>query len=294
MGFLTSAKSFFDNVALPQQVSWALGLLLISLVAVMAGWVLIRRSYGKPVHSTEGVAPPAGKTFERYELMARFWHWSLFGMFLALLISGLAFYDPDILHGPAPIIGIAWLWVHLFFGALFVVGVLGHSLHGVFSELNSRVVWFSGRDWVELKAKLRYYLGRGREVPRTGKFSAGNKVFHMSLAILAFLMVVTGIILSLDTLGWVEINQDLHRQQRIVHDIGSWGFVTLLVAHIFWQLLRGNLRTMLTGSISSERLKQEFDWEQWQPEVHGEVLGKVPVDPLAKQENPPPGSETLR
>jgi len=40
------AKCFFSNVYLPQQLCWELGLLVLSLVAVMAGLVLMRRAFG--------------------------------------------------------------------------------------------------------------------------------------------------------------------------------------------------------------------------------------------------------
>jgi hypothetical protein len=88
-------KNFYSNLDLPQQLTWAFALLLLSLVAVMAGLVLIRRAFGEPRRSSKGALPPPGLTeVERDELMGRFWHWSLFGMILALWISGAAFYAP--------------------------------------------------------------------------------------------------------------------------------------------------------------------------------------------------------
>lgn len=274
MDFFISARNFFSNGVLPQQASWSMGLLLLSLVAIVAGWVLIRRSFGAPRIMPQGASPPAGQAFERYELMGRFWHWSLFGMILALLISGFVFYEPGVLPGPAPLIGVSWLWVHLFFGALFVIGIAFHSLHGLIFERNPGVVWFSVRDWREVKAKLRYYFSRERSVPKTGKFSGTNKLFHTSLALLGLLMAITGVTLSLDTLGWMEIDQNWHREQRVLHDIGTWGFIALLASHIFWQLLRGNLLVMFHGRIDRHRLEKEYDWDQWQPVVKA-VPGSV-------------------
>ena len=75
------AKSLYSNLDLPQQLTWAFALLLLSLVAVMAGVVLIRRAFGEPRRSSTGALPPPGLVnVERHELMGRFWHWSLFGM----------------------------------------------------------------------------------------------------------------------------------------------------------------------------------------------------------------------
>ena len=42
------AKNFFSDDYLAQQLTWAFGLFLLSLVAVMAGLVLIRRAFGEP------------------------------------------------------------------------------------------------------------------------------------------------------------------------------------------------------------------------------------------------------
>src|SRR5689334_13467811 len=123
------AKNFYSNDALPQQLTWELALLLLSLVAVMAGVVLIRRAFSEPRRSAKGTPPPLGlATIERHEIGGRFWHWSLFGMILALWISGAAFFAPGSVR-PMPL-GIPWLYVHLGFGVLFIAGTLAHSVHG--------------------------------------------------------------------------------------------------------------------------------------------------------------------
>jgi hypothetical protein len=75
------AKDFFSNDYLPQQLTWAFGLFLLSLVVVMAGLVLIRRAFGEPRRSSKGTLPPSSFTiFERYEIGARLWHFGLVGI----------------------------------------------------------------------------------------------------------------------------------------------------------------------------------------------------------------------
>ena len=118
------AKNFFSADYLPQQLTWAFGLLLLSLVVIMAGLVLIRRAFGLPRRSAAGAVPPANfATFERYEIGARLWHVGLVGILLALWISGAAFYAPGIVPGPVPVLGISWLLVHLAFGVMFMAAV---------------------------------------------------------------------------------------------------------------------------------------------------------------------------
>ncbi len=54
------AKNFYSNRDLPQQLTWEFALFLLSLVAVMAGLVLIRRAFGEPRRSSTGALPPPG------------------------------------------------------------------------------------------------------------------------------------------------------------------------------------------------------------------------------------------
>jgi len=234
---------------------------------VMAGVVLVRRAVGEPRRSSTGALPPPGLTYiERYEVMGRFWHWSLFGMLLALWISGAAFYSPGSV--PALPLGISWLFVHLAMAILFTVGSFVHSIHGFMGHLDPRTVWFDRHDWQELVASARYYLGLTPEVPKLGKFGVWNKVFHTALAVLALIMIISGISLSLDTLGWASIDQNWQRRQRLLHDFGSYGFLVVLAAHVFWQLLksrRAQLRSIFTGKIPVETFSANHDWDRWQP-----------------------------
>jgi len=110
------AKNFFSDDFLPQQVILAIAILLLSIVLVMAGLVLIRRAFGPPRHSSSGTRPPPGlASFERYEIGARLWHIGLVGILGALVISGAAFFAPGIIPGPVPVLGLTWLFVHLFY-----------------------------------------------------------------------------------------------------------------------------------------------------------------------------------
>jgi cytochrome b subunit of formate dehydrogenase len=268
------AKSFFSNDYLPQQLTWAFGLFLLSLVAVMAGLVLIRRAFGEPRRSSTGTRPPRGfAVFERYEIGARLWHFGVFGLLLVLWISGAAFYSPGIIPA-VPLLGVSWLLVHLAFGGLFMAGIVVHAVKAGIVDLRSML--FDRRDWHELAASTRYYLGRPYELPKLGKYGVWNKLFHVALILLALIMIVTGISLSLDTLGWAQIDQNWHRQQRLLHDLGSYGFLVLVAAHVFWQLLkrRSQLKAMVTGTIAADTFSSNHDWDRWKPHVVSQNRGR--------------------
>jgi cytochrome b subunit of formate dehydrogenase len=272
------AKSFFSDDYLPQQLTWAFGLFLVSLVMVMAGLVLIRRAFGVPRRSSTGTLPPPGLTvFERYEIGARLWHVGLVGILLALWISGAAFYAPGIIPGPVPVLGMSWLFVHLAFGLLFIFGIVFHMIKAPL--VGGRTMWFDRDDWRQLVAGTRYYLGLPHELPKLGKYAVSSKVFHVLLVLLALVMIVSGISLSLNTLGWAEVDENWQRRQRLLHDLGSYGFLALVAGHVFWQLLknRSQLMAMVTGKIAADTFSANHDWDRWKPDVvsHTADAGKV-------------------
>ena len=262
------AKSFFSDGYLPQQLTWEFALLLLSLVVLMAGIVLMRRAFGEPRRSSKGAPPPPGVAIvERYEIGARLWHFGVFGLLVALWLSGIAFYAPGSIPNLEPLLGMSWLLVHLACGALFMVGVVIHALKAGYVDLRSML--FDRRDWHELVANTRYYLGQPYELPKLGKYGVTTKVFHVALILMALIMIVTGISLSLDTLGWAVIDQNWHREQRLLHDLGSWGFLALVAAHVFWQILkkRAQLKAIVTGKIAADTFTLNHDWDRWKPDV---------------------------
>jgi len=268
MNLFHYAKSAFSNEYLPQQVTWWFAFFLLSLVLGMAGVVLLRYAFGKPRRSSKGAPPPAGiAVVERYEIGARLWHFGVFGLLLALWISGAAFYSPGIVRSPVSLLGASWLLVHLAFALMFMLGIVVHAIKAGIVDLRS--MFFNRHDWRELVANARYYLGRPYELPKLGKYGVTNKVFHVALILLALTMVVSGITLSLDTLGWAKIDQDFHRQQRLLHDLGTYGFLVLVVAHVFWQLLKrvSQLKAMVTGTIAADTFRSNHDWDRWKPHV---------------------------
>ena len=273
------AKSFFSDDYLPQQLTWAVGLFLLSLVAIMAGLVLIRRAFGEPRRSSKGTRPPPGlAVFERYEWGARLWHVGLVGILLALWISGAAFYAPGIVPGPVPVLGMTWLFVHLAFGLLFIFGVIFHMIKAPL--VGGLTMWFDRHDWDQLVAGARYYHGLPHELPKLGKYAVSSKVFHVLLFLLALIMIVSGISLTLNTLGWAEVDQNWQRRYRLVHDVGSYGFLALVVGHVFWQLLknRSQLLAMVTGRIAADTFNANHDWDRWKPDVVSQTADAGKVD----------------
>jgi len=272
------AKNFYSTDALPQQVIWQVALLLLSLVAIMAGIVLIRRAMGKPHRSAKGALPPPNvAVVERYEIGARLWHVGVLGILLVLGFSGLAFFAPGTVFSPLPF-GLTWLYVHLIFAAMFIFGAVFHAIKAGYVDLRSMM--FNRGDWQELRASTKYYLGQPYELPKLGKYGIWNKLFHVALIITSLTMIVSGIYLSLDTLGWAQIDQNTHRQQRLLHDLGTYAFLALIAAHVFWLFLKksGQVKAMVTGKIEADTFIENHDWNRWKPHVVSQIADKGKVD----------------
>jgi cytochrome b subunit of formate dehydrogenase len=107
-----------------------------------------------------------------------------------------------------------------------------------------------------------------------------SKLFHVSLIVLALIMIVSGICLSLDTLGWAVMDQPSQRTQRLLHDLGTYGFLVLVFGHVFWQLLkkRAQLKSMITGRISADTFSLNHDWDRWKPDVVSPAPGERKVE----------------
>jgi hypothetical protein len=94
-------------------------------------------------------------------------------------------------------------------------------------------------------------------------------------------MIVSGVFLSLDTLGWAALDQNWQRRQRLLHDLGTYGFLVLFVAHLFWQLLkarRPQLRSIFTGAIGADTFRANHDWDRWKPEAVPPIADAGKVD----------------
>ena len=128
-------------------------------------------------------------------------------------------------------------------------------------------------------AGARYYLGLPHELPKLGKYAVSSKVFHVLLVLLALDHDCFGISLSLDTLGWAEIDQSWQRRRAAAARPGSYGFLALVVGHVFWQLLknRSQLMAMVTGTIAADTFSANHDWDRWKPDVVSQTAdaGKV-------------------
>ena len=163
---------------------------------------MLRRAFGMPQRNDAAPVPPQASRFERYELGARLYHWGNLFIILGLVVSGASFFFPGSLFALLPVLGVSWLTFHVVLARLFVLGFFAHIVAAIgWGDLWS--MWFERRDWRDLIAWTRYYLGQDVAIPKTGKYDVIQKIYHFCLAAL-----------QSDPVPVAGIHRNVHRQDR--------------------------------------------------------------------------------
>ena len=202
----------------------------------------------------------------RFTITERALHWVLAFGFLALLVSGLVLYLPElsVLVARRPLVktvhlytGIAWLV------ALALVLALGRKrLIATLRELDR----FDGDD--------RAWLRGRRSSP--GKFNAGQKLNAALTAAFTLLFAVSGFLL------WYGERDTRFRfaSTILLHDGLMYVSLLLLVGHLYLALLRPatrhSLRGITTGYVRADWARRRHP--QWVAELEREEPGRAVTD----------------
>lgn len=264
------ARDFYTNGFAATRVAWQIGAALLFVVLIFIGSHMLRRALARPMRLAEREPLPTGiRRVERYEWGARLYHWGNFAVIALLIWSGLSFYLPGLMFPLEPYVGFSWLLVHVVLGWTFVGFFILHIIFTIW-RTNVGDMWFERRDWHDLGLTIRYYLGLGGAVAKYGKFDVWQKLYHSFLAILAVVMIGTGVGLFLNAELITTVSHEWIRNMRLIHDSGAWAFTAVIVGHIYLRLTVSNwpkLVSMVTGNVSAEQFRSAHDWQRWQPEV---------------------------
>lgn len=269
MWFFDRMTSWYTDSPVAQKLAWEVGVALLFLVVAFIGFHLFRRGFGTPNYEAAETTTPAGtKTFNRYAIGGRLYHWGIVGVMVVLLLSGAAFFFPGGVSSPKGATGISWLLVHVIFAGIFIAFVLVHIGYAIF-ETGLHDMNFHRGDGHDLKRRVGYYLGGHARLPKHGKFDVLQKVYHLLLSLFALVMIATGISLFLNSEMFGTLNADWLRWQRLLHDIFAFLFLAVIIAHVYLRLLgqrRAKLASMFTGDLPRAAFEREHDWRLWQPE----------------------------
>jgi len=267
MHFFQYARDYYGGW-LPAQLLWGAGVVLLLLAVLFMGLHLLRRSAGQPVASESGPDEKlAGGHAEKYEQNARLYHWGNALLILALAVSGLALFIPGALRP----LRVSWLLVHEIAAVLFVVGLLLHIVvaprHG-----RARFMWFERRDWHDLKLIAANFFGRTGAYPAVGKYDPWQKLYHAFLTLASAAMLFSGVFLFLSAAVWATFSHPWLRWQRLLHDLGAFAFVAIVLGHVYFGVIRinwPNLGAMVGGKLPAAFFNRFHTTRRWQPPVQG-------------------------
>lgn len=245
----------------PEQVLGEAAVLAAALVLCFVALHLLRRAAGYPLSTDAGPKLPPRIRVRKYETGARLFHWANLLFVVGLAASGLALFAPP-MFGAAP-----WLLVHELFAAMFIAALL---LHVVIAPLRGegRTMWVEARDWRDLKLTVKNFVGRTREYPRFGKYDPWQKLNHALLTLISALVIFSGIFLVLSAEVWATFSHNWMRNMRLLHDVGAFSFLAIILGHIYFGIIRVNwpqLMAMITGRLSSSAFNRYHDTSRWQP-----------------------------
>lgn len=244
-----------------QQLLANAALMAISLVFCFAALHLLRRASGYPL-STDVVPKLLTEVrICKYEIGARLFHWGNLLFVAGLAVSGVAVFGPPTL-GRAP-----WLLIHELFAAGFIAAL---ALHIVVAPLRGkgRTMWFEARDWHDLKQTVANFLGRTRDYPSFGKYDPWQKIYHALLAVLCAIVIFSGLFLVVSAQVWADFSHNWMRAMRLLHDLGAFSFLAIIVGHIYFGIIRVNwpqLLAVITGRLSATAFNRYHDASRWQP-----------------------------
>jgi len=260
MYFYHYARDFYAY-SKAQQLRVEAAITFIAIVFAFIGIHMLRRSFGQPLSTEYGWKLPQEKYVRRYEVGARLYHWSNLVVLAGLVTTG------TLLFLPTSFWEVPWLIIHEIFAGLFVVGL---AFHIIIAPRRGcvRAMWFEKRDWLDLKLIFANFFGRTRQYPAFGKYDPFQKLYHLSITMLSFAVIFSGIFLVLSAQVWLTFSHEWMRIMRLMHDIAAFVFVAIIIGHIYFGLMRVNwpyLVAMITGRLKGSFYNRYHDTSRWEP-----------------------------
>jgi formate dehydrogenase gamma subunit len=251
--------------AVAQQLLAAAAWLLVALAGLFIAVHLLRRSTGQPVSNTATKKLSSQTRVVRYQVGARLYHWGNTLLVLGLVLSGVALFSPDLLGNGS------WLLIHEICAVLFVLALVLHIVVAP-RRGDGRSMWFDGQDLRDLRLIAANFLGRTRDYPAFGKYDPWQKIYHACLSVLAAGLVFSGAYLFLSAEAWGTISHGWMRLMRLIHDVGAFVFIAILIGHVYFGIIRVNwprLVSMVTGQLRGSSFNLHHDATRWQPRDDG-------------------------
>jgi len=187
-----------------------------------------------------------GDVVVRHSLLVRVAHWWVALFFILAFLSGAALFSPRYLF-LANLFGGGYTarQLHPWFSVLFSLGFMPLFCHWV-----GPMKWSAadGRWMSNFKRYMRY-----EEIPDTGKFNAGQKLFFWASSLGGLVLLVTGVVMWFPT----SLPIWLRYLSYPLHEIIFILFAIAVLYHVYISTLAlgGTLRAMTRGTVTKSWAK---------------------------------------
>jgi len=176
------------------------------------------------------------------DAIERMTHWILAGSFLAALITGLGLMFHHFSIIPTVLGGYyATKWMHIFSGVVFGISLIA-----------AIPMWWKECLFVEGDGKWIFrgggYLWKASDLPPSGKFNAGQKIFYWFVVVFGVLLVVTGLLMA----NALAVPVVFARWAFMLHAMSVFVLASFLMVHIYLGTIGnpGTIQAMLYGWVT--------------------------------------------
>ena len=183
----------------------------------------------------------------RHSLYTRLLHWTVAISFILALLSGFAIYSP---------------WLYRWLTPLFGGGPMTRFLHPWFSLVFTIAFGFQFFNWLALMRwtsadsrwmrRIRAYVmnREARELPETGFFNGGQKLYFWLIVISTVIFLVTGFPLWFDDV----VPRWLVAVSYVLHDLASLLMLAGFIIHIYEGTAAqpGTFHSMVDGTVTKD------------------------------------------
>ncbi|MDN6179862.1 MAG: formate dehydrogenase subunit gamma [Halomonas subglaciescola] len=185
------------------------------------------------------------RDIQRYTANERSSHWGVALLFILAALSGLALFHP------------ALFWLSHLFGGGPWTRILHPFIGVAMGLLFALMAWrFAGRN--RIKAHDRQWLAQWRDVvtnreddlPRVGKYNAGQKLLFWTLIVSMLVLLLTGIVIWRAYFSGA-FAVGLIRFASLLHAFAAFVLISSIIVHIYAAIwVKGSVGAMLYGKVS--------------------------------------------
>ncbi|WP_027389832.1 formate dehydrogenase subunit gamma [Chrysiogenes arsenatis] len=207
-------------------------------------------------------------TVIRHSRTVRIIHWMVALSGIVLIFSGFGEMPMYKRYMVDQLPGLSWasnyeinLQIH-YIAAIFFL--LGSVFHAVYHWRRREFAALPQKGDVKESIHIIQAMATGKEEPPHGKFLAEQRLAYAAIAIVSFVLIITGLIKTYKNIGNVIVPPDFLMYVTYTHTFATIAFLLLFLAHLGAFLVKANwplFPSMFTGRVSRAYAKRRH--EKW-------------------------------